>query len=175
MDENDYEKAVSIAQDSIFNSTLAIAKTELQTEQKKKASDDEKNILDDARKIPDITVRETEKGIVASISIDIFTKTGDIKNELKPKLKEIADFLKKYPNYRIIIEGHTDNTGKENSNMKLSSDRASAVLIYMANVEGVPIDRLSSVGYGSLRPLAPNTDEAGRKQNRRIDILILTR
>jgi flagellar motor protein MotB len=175
MEGNDYEKAVSIAQESIFNASLAIAKAELKTEQKKKASDDEKNILDDAKKIPDITVRETEKGIVASISIDIFTKTGDIKSELKPKLKEIADFLKKYPNYRIIIEGHTDNTGKENSNMKLSSDRASAVLIYMANVEGVPLDRLSSVGYGSLRPLAPNTDEAGRKQNRRIDILILTR
>ena len=175
MEGNDYEKAVSIAQESIFNASLAIAKAELKTEQKKKASDDEKNILDDAKKIPDITVRETEKGIAASISIDIFTKTGDIKSELKPKLKEIADFLKKYPNYRIIIEGHTDNTGKENSNMKLSSDRASAVLIYMANVEGVPIDRLSSVGYGSLRPLAPNTDEAGRKQNRRIDILILNR
>lgn len=175
MEGNDYEKAVSIAQESIFNASLAIAKAELKTEQKKKASDDEKNILDDAKKIPDITVRETEKGIAASISIDIFTKTGDIKNELKPKLKEIADFLKKYPNYRIIIEGHTDNTGKENSNMKLSSERASAVLIYMANVEGVPIDRLSSVGYGSLRPLAPNTDEAGRKQNRRIDILILNR
>ena len=175
MEGNDYEKAVSIAQESIFNASLAIAKAELKTEQKKKASDDEKNILDDAKKIPDITVRETEKGIAASISIDIFTKTGDIKSELKPKLKEIADFLKKYPNYRIIIEGHTDNTGKENSNMKLSSDRASAVLIYMANVEGVPLDRLSSVGYGSLRPLAPNTDEAGRKQNRRIDILILNR
>jgi len=175
MEGNDYEKAVSIAQESIFNASLAIAKAELKTEQKKKASDDEKNILDDAKKIPDITVRETEKGIAASISIDIFTKTGDIKSELKPKLKEIADFLKKYPNYRIIIEGHTDNTGKENSNMKLSSERASAVLIYMANVEGVPLDRLSSVGYGSLRPLAPNTDEAGRKQNRRIDILILTR
>jgi len=175
MDGNDYEKAVSIAQESIFNASLAIATAELKTEQKKKTSDDERNILDDAKKIPDITVRETEKGIVASISIDIFTKTGDIKNELKPKLKEIADILKKYPNYRIIIEGHTDNAGKENSNMKLSSDRAGAVLIYMANVEGVPIDRLSSVGYGSLRPLAPNTDEAGRKQNRRIDIVILTR
>lgn len=175
IEEKNYEKAISIAQESIFNANLALAKAELITEQNKKVIDTEKNILDEVKEIPNFRIRETEKGIAISIDIDILTKNGDIKKELQPKLKEIADFLKKYPNQRIIIEGHTDNTGKENLNMKLSVDRASAVLIYMANVEGVPLDRMSAVGYGSLRPLAPNTDEAGRKQNRRIDIVILTK
>jgi flagellar motor protein MotB len=175
IEAKDYEKAISNAQESVFNANLAIAKAELKTEQKKKVSEDEKKILDEAKSIPDLSVRETEKGVAIGITIDIFTKTGDVKADAQPKLKSIADLLKKYPNYRIILEGHTDKGSNEKSNTKLSSDRANSVLNYLANVEGVPLDRLSSVGFGSLRPLASNDDESGRKQNRRLDILILTK
>jgi len=175
MEGKDYEKAISDAQESVFNANLATAKAELIAGQKKKSSEAEKKILDEVKSIPDLSVRETEKGIVISISIDIFTKTGDVKADEQPKLKVIADLLKRYPDYRIIIEGHTDKGSNEKSNIKLSSDRASAVLNYLANVEGVPLDRLSAVGFGNLRPLASDNDEAGRKQNRRIDIIILTK
>jgi len=175
IEAKDYEKAISNAQESVFNANLAIAKAELKAEQKKKTSEDEKKILEEAKSITDLSVRETEKGVAISITIDILTKSGDVKADVQPKLKSIADLLKKYPDYRIIVEGHTDKGSNEKSNIKLSSDRASSVLNYLANVEGVPLDRLSSVGFGSLRPLASNDDESGRKQNRRLDILILTK
>jgi outer membrane protein OmpA-like peptidoglycan-associated protein len=175
INDKDYGKAITLAQEVVFNANLAIAKAEINIEMKKKSDELVKNILEDAQKIPNLNAKETEKGIVASISFDIFTKTGDIKPEAQPNLKPIADLIKKYPANRVIIEVHTDNTGTEKANIKLSSDRASAVLIYMSGVEGVSIDKLSSVGYGSIKPVAPNNDDAGRKQNRRIDFVMLVR
>jgi OOP family OmpA-OmpF porin len=175
INDKDYEKAITLAQEVIFNANLAIAKAEINIEMKKKSDELVKNILEDAQKIPNLNAKETEKGIVISISLDIFTKTGEIKPDIQPTLKPIAELIKKYPANRVIIEGHTDNTGTEKANVKLSSDRASAVLIYMSSVEGVSLDKLSSVGYGSIKPIAPNNDDAGRKQNRRIDFVMLAR
>lgn len=172
---DDLDKSISSAQESMFNSNLAIATSELKSGQKKKNTEAEKAIIDEFSKIPDVSVRENEKGVIISFSIDVFDKNGAIKKEFAPKLKTIAESLKKYPDYRILIEGHTDNSGKENANLFLSSDRATAILIHLANTEGVPLDKLSSVGYGSIKPIAANSDDAGRKQNRRINIVILTK
>ncbi len=172
---DDFDKTISEAQKSVFNSNLAIATSELKSGQKKKSIQNENAILEDFNKIPNVVVRSTEKGIAISFSIDSFDKNGKLTRDAITGLKNIAESLKKYPDYKILVEGHTDNSGKEEANIFLSSDRASAVLIHLANAEGIPIDRLSSVGYGSLRPLVSNSDEAGRKQNRRIDIVLLTK
>jgi len=169
------DKAISDAKDSIFNSSLAIATSELKSGQQKKNIEIENTLVEEFGKIPDVNVRNTEKGIVISFGIDIFDKNGKIKKDFLPNLKAIGESLKKYPDYRILIEGHTDDSGKKDADMFLSNNRASEILIHLANVEGVPIDRLSSVGYGSLRPLGSSSDSDGRKQNRRIDIIMLTK
>jgi OOP family OmpA-OmpF porin len=175
LQSDDLDKTISAAQESIFNSNLAIATSELKSGQQKKNTEAEQALIEEAKKLTDVSVRETEKGIAISFSIDVFTKNGEIKNDFVPKLKEIAELLKKYPQYRILIEGHTDNSGKEKANIKLSSERANAILDHIVNTDGVPLDRLSSVGYGGLRPITSNSDSEGIKQNRRIDIVIITK
>ncbi len=178
LNREDYEKSISSAQEAIFNANLAIAKVELINNLKKKSDEIAKDLIDDAKEIPNVSLRETEKSVIISIGFDITTKTKtgeEIKADIKPTLKSIAELIKKYPDYRVIIEGHTDNTGNDKTNLKLSNDRANLLLLHLSIVEGVPLDRLSSVGFGGLKPIASNKDESGRKQNRRLDIVFLAK
>lgn len=178
LNREDFEKSISLAQEAVFNANLAIAKAELANKSKQKNDEVLKNIANDAREIPNVNVRETEKGIIISIGFDITakTKTGEeVKSDIKPTLRSIAELIKKYPDYRVIIEGHTDSTGNDKANLKLSNERANLLLLHFSTVEGVPLDRLSSVGFGSLKPVAFNNDESGRKQNRRLDIVFLAK
>ncbi len=105
----------------------------------------------------------------------LFAKgSSQIRNDAKARLKTVAETLKKYPDYKVVIEGHTDSIGSEESNLKISRERAYNFLMHMTDNEGIPLERLSSVGYGESRPIATNINEEGRKQNRRVDIAILT-
>jgi outer membrane protein OmpA-like peptidoglycan-associated protein len=67
----------------------------------------------------------------------------------------------------MSIEGHTDNTGKPEKNMTLSTDRAAAVKGYFIS-KGIASDRLSSAGFGDTKPVASNKTAAGRAKNRRV-------
>ena len=82
-------------------------------------------------------------------------------------LDSVADILKQRPNFRIQVRGHTDNTGSEDYNMRLSQGRADAVMEYLVS-RGVPADRLSAAGYGESQPVASNDTADGRAQNRRV-------
>lgn len=97
-----------------------------------------------------------------------------LRPELFPKLDSIVSFLTKNPSTRIEISGHTDNTGKEDHNLRLSENRADAVAEYLVD-RGVATSRVSFNGYGSSRPVAPNNNEEGRRKNRRVEILIHNR
>ncbi|MEW5855663.1 MAG: OmpA family protein, partial [Myxococcota bacterium] len=88
-------------------------------------------------------------------------------------LDEVVDTLLKNPQIeRIRIEGHTDNTGAADYNQQLSQARAEAVREYLIS-NGVAESRVEAVGYGDARPLAPNTTEAGRARNRRVEFVII--
>lgn len=84
-------------------------------------------------------------------------------------LAQILQLLKQYPNSRIRIEGHTDNTGADTVNVRVSRERASAVASYFMG-RGVAASRLTVTGFGSTRPIADNSTEAGRSLNRRIEV-----
>lgn len=97
-----------------------------------------------------------------------------------PILKQIKTLLKEVPDRRVVIEGHTDNQKigpslKElyNSNQELSRARAASVAGSLAEEGGVNPQNITVVGYASAKPVASNSTEAGRKQNRRIEILLL--
>ncbi len=83
------------------------------------------------------------------------------------QLDNIGEIMKCYPNTKIKIGGYTDNTGGADVNMKLSQDRANAVMAALVE-EGVAADRMEAEGYGSAHPVASNDTEEGRAQNRRI-------
>jgi outer membrane protein OmpA-like peptidoglycan-associated protein len=72
----------------------------------------------------------------------------------------------------VVIEGHTDSTGSETLNQKLSRDRAESVRQYLIQNGTLSADKISAKGYGSSRPLASNATASGRAVNRRIDVII---
>jgi outer membrane protein OmpA-like peptidoglycan-associated protein len=87
-----------------------------------------------------------------------------------PILDELAATMAQNPNLRISIEGHTDRTGNESINMKLSEARAKACMTYLIS-KGVSSERLKESGLGSTRPLSDNNTDEGRSMNRRVEFV----
>ncbi len=89
-----------------------------------------------------------------------------------PLLDEVADVLREHSEIkRILVEGHTDNTGGTELNAKLSQERAEAVRAYLHG-KGIAPGRLDAKGFGETRPVASNDDEKGREANRRVELTI---
>lgn len=96
---------------------------------------------------------------------------ASLRTEAKQNLDQLASTLKKYDDTEVLIEGHTDNTGTEEYNAELSERRAKSVSDYL-NQLGVKNGRLVEEGYGELQPIAENDSEAGKQQNRRVEVAI---
>ena len=96
----------------------------------------------------------------------------EIKDESKSEFDRIIEFLTDYPKVKVEISGHTDNQGNEEDNQVLSENRAKSVVSYLTK-NGIENDRLTSVGYGSSKPIAENTTREGRAKNRRVDFKII--
>ena len=96
-------------------------------------------------------------------------------DEAKADLDHLVQQLKAEPNGAFIeIEGHTDNTGTKDINYKLGMERADAVKRYIYETHQVPLHRINVISYGEEKPIAPNNTRAGRAQNRRVVIKVLT-
>ncbi|SFM89584.1 OmpA family protein [Thermodesulforhabdus norvegica] len=96
----------------------------------------------------------------------------DIKPEWVPVLDEGVEILKKHPDIKIIIEGHTDSIGTDEYNQKLSERRAKAVFDYFVS-HGISPDRMKTVGFGESRPKADNSTAEGRAINRRVELKVV--
>lgn len=149
--------AVKMKQDSL---TLAETKRRLQEEMSKR-SDAEKQLLSTGMLILDAVYFESGR---TEISINS-----------KPYLNIIGKMLTKYPKLMIEIDGHTDNVGGHDSNMRLSSARAESVRQYLFQVAPELAARLTAVGYGPDRPKADNRTATGRKINRRVELQVLNK
>lgn len=100
------------------------------------------------------------------------TGKSTILPESEVALRHADSILNAYPTIRVSIQGHTDNQGDPAKNKSLSKDRAEAVKTWLVE-HGINASRLETRGYGQDRPIAPNTTEEGRQQNRRIEFLIV--
>lgn len=107
--------------------------------------------------------------IPSDVSFD--TGRADIKPNMRPILDQFASGLSSQPNTEIRIIGHTDNTGSDAVNDPLSVQRASAARQYLA-ARGVDPNRIVIAGRGEREPIADNRSEAGRAQNRRVEIFL---
>lgn len=94
-----------------------------------------------------------------------------LRKESYPELNRLLDYLKTIKFTKIIIEGHTDDIGDDAYNLKLSMNRAHSVADYLLS-KGIDKSKIQTEGYGSKRPIAPNTSEENRQQNRRVEISI---
>lgn len=97
-----------------------------------------------------------------------------LKSSSKGQLQNLAKILKAYPNTKITINSYTDNLGEKAHNLKLSRERANNVLLELTRM-GVDKSRITARGFGEEHPIASNSSEEGRKQNRRISLSVTAR
>jgi outer membrane protein OmpA-like peptidoglycan-associated protein len=116
--------------------------------------------------------REGNKLVVKFNSAILFdTAKSDLKGPAKNDLTEFANVLKEYRDTDLIIEGHTDSTGKKDFNKRLSVSRADSVIGFLES-QGVERTRMTGRGYADEMPVADNSTDAGRQANRRVQIHI---
>jgi len=103
-----------------------------------------------------------------------FGKT-DLPDTAKMRLDEVITQLKANPNNIFIeIEGHTDNTGAKTTNERLGLERAESVKRYLYEQHQIPLHKINVISYGEDKPVAPNNTRAGRAQNRRVVVKVLS-
>lgn len=117
---------------------------------------------------PVIEAKDREVLSFAMKAVQFELGKATLKSESHSVLNQIADIMRRYPDYKLIIEGHTDNTGTSEVNQKLSESRARACYEYLIQ-RGIPAARMSFKGYGQSRPIADNSTYSGRTLNRRVE------
>ena len=125
------------------------------------------------RDLKGATVERVGEGIKITFDSGLLfaVNSSELTPSSKDNIKQLAEILNKYDDTNILVEGHTDNTGTDDYNQKLSELRASGVDSYLAqnNVSG---SRITAKGYGEMQPVADNTSDSGRAQNRRVEVAI---
>lgn len=109
------------------------------------------------------------KGFVDIYGINFDIGKADVKAESIPIIEQISGYLKDNPQMNILIEGHTDNTGSDDLNLKLSDARAISIKSEIVK-RGIDASRMQTKGFGASKPIAENKTAAGRTQNRRVTI-----
>jgi OOP family OmpA-OmpF porin len=106
--------------------------------------------------------------VTVSLSVKFDSGKADVKPEYEPQIATVAEFMKRFPNTTVVIEGHTDSVGSKAGNTALSQKRADAVRAVLVEKLGVDAGRISAQGFGPAQPLADNATPAGRATNRRV-------
>ncbi|TLD72338.1 DUF4892 domain-containing protein [Phragmitibacter flavus] len=123
-------------------------------------------------KAAEITDSMATTGRIAIYGVYFDTDKAVVKSESAPSLVEMAKAIKSAKG-KVLIVGHTDNEGGMEYNQELSQRRAAAVMKALVLEHGVGAEKMMSVGVGLAAPVAPNTDEAGRAKNRRVEMVAL--
>lgn len=122
----------------------------------------------------DVDIVNTGERLIVTMPQDILfaTDSASLRPDLTRDIRTVASSLQAYPESRVQVIGHTDNTGDAGYNQSLSLRRAQAVTVILAN-EGVSSTRLQAIGRGEDEPVASNLTAEGRQQNRRVEIMII--
>jgi outer membrane protein OmpA-like peptidoglycan-associated protein len=110
----------------------------------------------------------------ANVELEILFATGSaqIPPASQVAVQDLGRFMKDHPETKVEVQGHTDNSGNNTRNKKLSQDRANAVKTYLVEKMNIPASRVSAYGYGEEKPVADNTTPEGRNKNRRVMAVI---
>ncbi|TDE17101.1 OmpA family protein [Dyadobacter psychrotolerans] len=123
--------------------------------------------------IPDATVERVGEGINLTFNSGLLFKlnSAELSEGAKDELRKVGGILMKYDDTQILLEGHTDDTGSDDYNMKLSKRRAEAVSSYLKS-QNLPSSRLKTKWYGESQPKFENNSEGNREKNRRVELAI---
>jgi len=115
---------------------------------------------------------DTQRGLVVNMA-DVLFETGkyNLSSDAQLKLAKLSGIIQAHPGLNLAIEGYTDTTGSADFNMKLSQQRADTVRQFLIS-QGLLPDTITSQGFGEANPIADNGSSAGRKQNRRVEIVV---
>lgn len=123
------------------------------------------------KELAELSAQQTNRGLVVVLQDVIFdVGQASLKPGAQTKLQRMAAALQHYPQRHILVEGFTDSTGNPASNRELSERRAQAVRDALTAM-GISGDRIETRGYGPDRPVASNQTDAGRQQNRRVEVV----
>ena len=121
----------------------------------------------------DIYLQPVELNIVTTFTnIHFATNSYELPKSASIELDQLVQVLKENPSLKVEISGHTDNVGKAEDNLLLSTNRAKMIVDYLTN-KGIVLARTSYKGYGATQPVSDNTTEAGRAKNRRTTFTIV--
>ena len=118
-----------------------------------------------------IAAEISAQGKVAIYGVHFDTGKADIKAESKPQLAEMGKYLQENRDKKVFIVGHTDNQGSFTANMKLSLDRAKAVVAYLSKEYAIDGSRMLAQGVANLAPVGSNKAEDGKARNRRVELV----
>jgi len=123
--------------------------------------------------LSELAAKKTERGMVITLGSDVLFDVN--RTELKPgamrTIQKVAEFMKQYPERKLVVEGFTDSTGSDAYNADLSERRAASVRNVVV-ASGVDPSRVIARGYGESYPVASNDTNAGRQLNRRVEVII---
>ena len=133
--------------------------------------DEQSDIINSTKSNLDVVINHEFKAIDFP-DVQFVTNTAKIVAGTEKGIEEVIDFMQIYPESEIEIEGHTDNAGTPEFNMKLSEKRAFSIK-ELVKAAGISETRIKVTGYGETQPLAPNDTEEGKAKNRRVVFKLL--
>jgi len=123
-------------------------------------------------RIVEIEGKHTERGILVTLGDVLFEfNKADLLATAQPRLDKLAEFLRQFPEKKLLIEGYTDAIGSDRYNLELSQRRAEAVKSALVR-RGIDPSRMVAEGYGKAYPVADNKDPGGRQMNRRVEVVV---
>ncbi|HBQ58894.1 MAG TPA: hypothetical protein DD671_04535, partial [Balneolaceae bacterium] len=147
------------------------ALTELQ-EEREEAEKARQKATELADRLSEMEARQSDRGMVLTLSDVLFDfDSATLKSGANKVVNEVSAFLKEFNDRTVQIEGFTDSIGSAAYNKDLSQRRADALKRALIET-GIASNRITTIGYGEEYPVATNMNEAGRQQNRRVEIVI---
>ncbi|MBW8329753.1 MAG: OmpA family protein [Thiobacillus sp.] len=129
-------------------------------------------IAQQEQQLKELNAKQTPRGMVITLGDVLFAvNRAELSAGGESNVQKLADFLKQYPQRKVLIEGHTDSTGSRSINQPLSERRADAVRSALAGM-GISSDRIETRGYAEAYPVASNNNATGRQMNRRVEIIL---
>jgi outer membrane protein OmpA-like peptidoglycan-associated protein len=125
-----------------------------------------------------MTASRLEQSLIDTGRADVYSiyfsfNSDQLREESEPTLDEIAQIMRRHPDWKLSIEGHTDNVASDAYNMQLSGRRAAAVKTSLVSTKGIAAARLATSGFGEGRPKDRNDTLDGRARNRRVELVRL--
>ena len=160
----DAEARARVARDAQQAAELSAAQAALQAQQSRERLKQQLNQV--------LQTTETARGLIVNMPDVLFDfNKYTLKPEAREKLAKVSGILLAYPDLKTQVEGYTDSIGSDEYNQKLSEERAGSVRTYLVG-ESVLDANISAIGFGKTRPIADNSTNKGRAQNRRVELVV---